>query len=217
MKKKTSNKSKHAYDVLRSRILDGIYAPGQRIILDQIAKEVGSSHIPVREAIRRLEADQLIEYKSNVGAVVLSIDKKVYKQTLELLGVLEGYATALSAPHMKEKDVSDLVAINEEMNATLMKYDLNTFSDLNKKFHFAIYSHCPNTLLINNIEQVWGRLGTVRNSGFTFLPMRAPQSIKEHNYLIELIKNQVSSKELEAFARQHKLNTLIAYENQEKA
>lgn len=213
MKQKIVNKSKYAYDVLRSRILDGTYSPGQRIILDQFAKEVGSSHIPVREAMRRLESDQLIEYKSNVGAVVLSIDEKVYKETLQLLAVLEGYATASSASHMKEKDIDKLIKINDEMNESLIKYDLNTFSDLNKKFHFAIYSHCPNTLLINNIEQLWERLDTVRNSNFSFFPMRAPQSIKEHIQIIELLKNHASIIDLETTARQHKFNTLTAFEN----
>ncbi|WP_233254225.1 GntR family transcriptional regulator [Salipaludibacillus keqinensis] len=207
------NKSKYAYDLLRSRILDGTYSPGQRIILDQFAKEVGSSHIPVREAMRRLESDQLIEYKSNVGAVVLSIDEKVYKETLQLLAVLEGYATASSASHMKEKDIHKLIEINDEMNECLLKYDFNTFSDLNKKFHFAIYSHCPNTLLISNIEQLWERLDTVRNTNFSFFPMRAPHSIKEHIEIIELLKHQASIIDLETTARQHKLNTLSAFEN----
>ncbi|WP_240376806.1 GntR family transcriptional regulator [Bacillus piscicola] len=213
MTQKKLNKSKHAYNVIRARILDGTYAPGQRIILDQIAKEVGSSHIPVREAIRRLEADQLIEYKPNAGAVVLSFDEKVYKETLELLGVLEGYATNLSVPHMKEADIEVLETINNEMNEALMKYDLNTFSDLNKKFHFAIYSRCPNKLLIQNIEQSWGRLDTVRKSGFSFFPMRAPESVKEHAQLIELIKDKASAEKIESFTRQHKLNTLTAYQN----
>ncbi len=213
MEQKKMNKSKHAYNVIRGRILDGTYSPGQRIILDQIAKEVGSSHIPVREAIRRLEADRLIEYKPNAGAVVLSIDEKVYKQTLELLAILEGYATALSVEHMTEEHINELVDINEEMKKVLTQYDLNTFSQLNKNFHFAIYSHCPNKLLISDIEKSWEKLDTVRTSGFAFFPMRAPDSVKEHDKMIELLKNHDSKASLEAYARQHKLNTLLAYEN----
>ncbi|WP_091661800.1 GntR family transcriptional regulator [Alteribacillus iranensis] len=212
MTQKKINKSKHAYNVLRTRILDGTYAPGQRIILDQIAKEVGSSHIPVREAIRRLEADQLIEYKPNVGAIVLSIDENVYKQTLELLSVLEGYATIRSAPYMNERDIEELRGINNEMKESLHQYDLHTFSELNKKFHFAIYSHCSNKLLIKQIEESWERLDTVRNSRFAFFPMRAPESVKEHDNIIELLTKKAPTEELEAYTRQHKLNTLTAYE-----
>ncbi|WP_246031633.1 GntR family transcriptional regulator [Salibacterium salarium] len=207
------NKSKHAYTVIKDRILDGTYAPGQRIILDQIAKEVGSSHIPVREAIRHLEADRLIEYRQNAGALVLSIDEKVYKQTLEMLAVLEGYATMLSLDYMNEEDIQQLTDINNEMKNALEEYDLKTFSELNKKFHFAIYSHCPNKLLYSNIKQSWEKLDTVRSAGFAYFPMRAPDSVKEHNQLIDLLRNPPTKDAVESFARQHKFNTLTAYEN----
>ena len=53
---KKLNKRQVAYEVIRKRIIEGVYVPGQRIIIDQIAKEVGSSHIPVREAIHQLES-----------------------------------------------------------------------------------------------------------------------------------------------------------------
>ncbi|WP_233275800.1 GntR family transcriptional regulator [Salibacterium aidingense] len=207
------NKTKYAYTVIKDRILDGTYAPGQRIILDQIAKEVGSSHIPVREAIRRLEADNLIEYRQNAGALVLSIDEKVYKQTLEMLALLEGYATMLSLDYLKEKHIQEFTDINNDMKRALQQYDLNTFSELNKTFHFAIYSHCPNKLLVNNIKQSWEKLDTVRTAGFAYFPMRAPHSVEEHDQLIDLLADPPTKEAVEAFARQHKLNTLEAYEN----
>ncbi|SFL47213.1 GntR family transcriptional regulator [Salibacterium qingdaonense] len=207
------NKTKYAYTVIKDRILDGTYAPGQRIILDQIAKEIGSSHIPVREAIRRLEADNLIEYRPNAGALVLSIDEKVYKQTLEMLAVLEGYATKLSIGHMNDEHIEEIKAINEDMKECLQRYDLNRFSELNKSFHFAIYSHCPNQLLVEDIRASWEKLDTVRSAGFAYFPMRAPYSVEEHDQLIDLIEDPPTNDAVEAFARQHKLNTLDAYEN----
>ncbi|MGY4691490.1 GntR family transcriptional regulator [Salibacterium sp. K-3] len=207
------NKTKYAYTVIKDRILDGTYAPGQRIILDQIAKEVGSSHIPVREAIRRLEADNLIEYRPNAGALVLSIDEKVYKQTLEMLAVLEGYATKLSIGHMKDEHIEEIKEINRNMKECLQQYDLNRFSELNKSFHFAIYSHCPNQLLVEDIRASWEKLDTVRTAGFAYFPMRAPHSVEEHDQLIDLIEDPPTKDAVEAFARQHKLNTLDAYEN----
>ncbi|PSL48470.1 GntR family transcriptional regulator [Salsuginibacillus halophilus] len=205
------NKTKHAYDVIKSRILDGTYAAGQRIILDQIAKEVGSSVIPVREAIRRLEADKLIEYKPNTGPVVHSIDEKIYMQTLELLAVLEGYATALSASHMTEKDIGELKRLNEAMQTALSEYDFQTLSALNKQFHFLIYDLCPNQLLITDIKESWARLDTVRHTAFTLFPMRAPASIEEHAKLVSLLEAGASTQEIEEHTRKHKLNTLEAY------
>ena len=113
------NKRQYAYQVIRSRIIDGQYVPGQRIVIDQIAKEVNSSHIPVREAIHQLESEQLIEYKPNIGAVVKGINNQVYIETLEVLAVLEGYATALSAAHIDQSGIDELVRINDQMEQCL--------------------------------------------------------------------------------------------------
>lgn len=212
MKNKTMNKRQYAYQVIRTRIVDGTYVPGQRIIIDQIAKEVGSSHIPVREAIHQLEADQLIEYKPNVGAIVRGIDNMLYVETLEMLAVLEGYATLLSAPLITKKGLEELESINNNMKEALESYELGKLGELNRKFHFYIYSFCPNKLLINDITEAWSRLDIVRHGGFSFFPNRTPQSISEHANLIELIKSE--SSEIESYARTHKLNTLKAFKEQ---
>src|SRR5690606_4762223 len=95
--KGTISKQKMAYELIRERILDGTYPPGTRIVLDAVAREIGTSTIPVREAIRRLEADELIEYQPFAGARVAPMDETAYVQSLSVLAVLEGYATALSA------------------------------------------------------------------------------------------------------------------------
>jgi len=98
------SKQKMAYELIRERILDGTYSPGTRIVLDAVAKEIGTSSIPVREAIRRLEADGLIEYQAFTGARVAPMDETAYVQSLNVLAVLEGYATVLSASRLTEAD-----------------------------------------------------------------------------------------------------------------
>ncbi|MBB6451297.1 DNA-binding GntR family transcriptional regulator [Geomicrobium halophilum] len=206
------NKTQYAYEVIRTRILDGIYTQGQRIIIDQIAREVGSSHIPVREALRQLESDQLIEHQQNIGAVVRSINDNVYKESLELLAILEGYATANSAPYLRKDDIEELYTINQKMKEIVQSYELQDFGELNKTFHMAIYSRCPNQLLVQDITKVWERLDSVRNGGISFFPARAPQSVTEHEELLKMLVENKSSLEIEAFARQHKLNTLRAFE-----
>ncbi|KAA0966226.1 GntR family transcriptional regulator [Sporosarcina sp. ANT_H38] len=207
------NKRQYAYKVIRTRIVDGTYAPGQRIIIDQIAKEVGSSHIPVREAIHQLESDQLIEFKPNIGAIVRGIDNNLYMETLHVLALLEGHATALSAPFITSDGLKKLDNINKEMKEMLESYELDKLGVLNRKFHFHIYSFCPNNLLIKNIQETWSRLDIVRHAGFTFYPKRTPQSIEEHSILIKLLKEHAASSEIEDYARKHKLLTLEAFKN----
>lgn len=209
--KKKLNKRQYAYQVIRSRIIDGQYVPGQRIVIDQIAKEVNSSHIPVREAIHQLESEQLIEYKPNIGAVVKGINNQVYIETLEVLAVLEGYATALSAAHIDQSGIDELVRINDQMEQCLKNYELDKIGIYNREFHFSIYDYCPNQFLIANIQEMWQRLDVVRNTGFTFFPKRTPHSIEEHNQIISYFQNGADFSTIENYTRNHKLNTLEAF------
>jgi DNA-binding GntR family transcriptional regulator len=211
MKNTKVSKRQYAYNVIKSKIIDGTYVPGQRIIIDQIAKEVGSSHIPVREAIHQLESDQLIEYKPNIGAIVRGIDNVLYMETLHVLALLEGHATSLSAPQITPSGIVKLESINSKMKEALENYELDILGELNREFHFFIYSFCPNKFLINNIHETWSRLDVVRRTGFTFFPNRTPQSIGEHDTIINLFKEQADELSIEKYARKHKLNTLEAF------
>lgn len=214
MTKKQSkmNKRQYAYHVIRSRIVDGTYTSGQRLVIDQIAKEVQSSHIPVREAIHQLESEKLIEYRPNVGAIVIGINKESYMQNLEVLAVLEGYATALSAPHITEETIEQLQNVNAQMERYLKEYEIDKVSEMNRLFHYTIYQSCPNTNLTETIKQLWERLDIVRKNGFTFFPQRTPHSIGEHEQLIELIIAREPFETIERAARLHKLNTLRAFQ-----
>ena len=211
MKNTKVSKRQYAYNVIKAKIVDGTYVPGQRIIIDQIAKEVGSSHIPVREAIHQLESDQLIEYKPNIGAIVRGIDSVLYMETLHVLALLEGHATSLSASQITPTGILKLESINNKMKEALENYELDVLGELNREFHFFIYSFCPNKFLISNIHETWSRLDVVRRTGFTFFPNRTPQSIGEHDTIINLFKEQADELSIEKYARKHKLNTLEAF------
>ncbi|EGL83117.1 transcriptional regulator, GntR family [Caldalkalibacillus thermarum TA2.A1] len=207
------NKQQYAYEVIRSRILNGTYGPGQRIVIDQIAKEVGSSSIPVREAIRQLEADGLIEYKPNSGAVVSTINEQEYLDTLSVLAVMEGYATRISAERIGDQVLNELEELNQQMQKALEEFDFEQFGRLNRAFHEVIYQQCPNQFLLDTIRRAWQRLDSVRRSGFTLVPHRAKHSIEEHAQLISLIRTKAPLEQIEAYAREHKLNTVRAFVN----
>ncbi len=94
------SKADHAYAMIRERILSGEPKPGKRLVIEQLARELDISAVPVREAIRRLEAEGYITYTRNIGATVGSIDLSRYPETVEALAVLEAAATALAMPHL---------------------------------------------------------------------------------------------------------------------
>ena len=90
--------SEQAYAAVKAKIVEGTFTPGYRLVLGTIAKDLGFSVVPVREAIRRLEAEGLVKFERNVGATVTGIDPTEYLYTMQTLSIVEGAATALSAP-----------------------------------------------------------------------------------------------------------------------
>lgn len=204
-------KQQTAYQVIRDRILSGEYPPGVRVVINQIASELELSAIPVREAIRQLESDGLIVYQPNVGAVVSGIDEDEYLETLTLLAVLEGYATADSARHFPEEKIEELTSINKQLEIALDDYDFTLFGVLNRKFHEATYAHCENHFVLDTIKNTWSKLSRIRGMGSVLVSSRSRQSVKEHERIIKLIENKHSFSEIESFVRLHRMNTVAAF------
>ena len=80
-------KQERAYRTIRERILSGAYGPGYRVVIDTLAVELGVSAVPVREAIRRLEAEGLIVYRPNAGAQVAPAEPGLYDEELTVLAL----------------------------------------------------------------------------------------------------------------------------------
>jgi DNA-binding GntR family transcriptional regulator len=215
MKRNTISKTQHAYNFIRSSILNGTFGPGHRIVIDQIAKELGLSIIPVREAIRQLESDGLIQYKPYSGAIVSTIDETAYADTLSVLGVLEGYATALSSRNMTEQDINELKRLNEQMGNALENFEFEKFGEMNRLFHQVIYERCSNDYLKEELDKVMRKIDTLRRSTFTLVPQRARKSLEEHSRIIQLIEEQAPFEDIERLVRQHKLNTISALRNRQ--
>ena len=176
--KGTISKQKMAYELIRERILDGTYPPGTRIVLDAVAREIGTSTIPVREAIRRLEADGLIEYQPFAGARVAPMDETAYVQSLKRVGGAGGNATALSASRLTEEDFRRLEEINQSMKEALTEFDFVRFGNLNRDFHQTILERCGNDVLKEQIRQIGEKLDAVRQRGVWHVPSRARESIR---------------------------------------
>lgn len=209
----TISKTQYAYEFLRSKILEGVYVPGQRIVIDQIAKELGTSTIPIREAIRNLESDGLIQYKPYSGAIVSAINETEYIEVLSVIAILEGFAASLSARHLTAQNFNELQQLNDQMDEALTNFEFEKFGQLNRKFHAVIFEKCGNTFLIDQIGLAQQRLDRVRRSIFTFVPQRARQSIEEHVAIINLFKENAPAHKIEEVVRQHRINTLIAFQN----
>ncbi|MBV9231833.1 MAG: GntR family transcriptional regulator [Chloroflexi bacterium] len=209
----SKNKTERAYTVIRERIFNGTYVPGYRLVIDGLAQELNISTVPIREAIRRLEAEGWIEYRHNAGAQVALADAGKYEEELAVLALLESNAAAIAAPYLTPEDINSLRQLNASMLDAIESADLHTFSRLNKEFHFFIYERCPNGYLVKLLRETWDRLGVRGHTDFSYIPQRARESIKEHEQFLSAVEQQMSGSEIEQMVREHKLRTRAAYLN----
>lgn len=205
------SKSQRAYHWIKGRIANQSFTPGYRLVLGSIASELDMSVVPVREAIRQLEAEGLVTFERNVGAHVSMVDDSQYRHSMQALSILEGAATALAARRLTVEDVRRARSINELMVEILDHFDPHSFTALNQEFHAILFERCPNPRLLEIVRGEWGRLGNLRDSTFSFVPGRAAESVREHEGILSLIETSAPLADIETAARRHRSATLDAY------
>jgi DNA-binding GntR family transcriptional regulator len=202
------SKAEVAYQLILGKIIDGTYGPGYRLVLDRLASEMGVSAVPVREALRRLEAEGHVDFKRNLGATVCGIDAADYAEGMQTLAILETSATALAVPLIGPADLAAARRANEAVAISLEQLAPAAFSQSNHEFHKALYRACPNTHLTDLVEREWTRLFRVRNSGLAFVPERAREAVAEHTHLMELIEAKADIATIENYVRAHRMRTV---------
>jgi DNA-binding GntR family transcriptional regulator len=181
-----------------------------KLNIEALARELGVSAIPVREALRRLEAEGWVRFEPNVGAIVAPVDARSWEQEMTTLAILEGAATADAAAHLRPSDRTRLRKICAEMEEVAQRGDPVRFGTLNRRLHEAIAARCPNSYLRELLGQTYLRLDRVRFTMFVYLPERSTAAVQEHAHLLELLEAGDRTA-IEGYARWHKLQTVEAY------
>jgi DNA-binding GntR family transcriptional regulator len=207
----TQSKSQRAYGWIKKRIIDHEFTPGYRLVLGTIATELGISVVPVREAIRRLQAEGLVTFERNIGAHVAMVDDTQYRHSMQALSILEGAATALAARRLTTDDIRRARHFNDLMVDMLDRFEPRGFTALNQQFHATLFAKCANPRMLELVDAEWGRLGHLRDSTFTFVPGRAQESVLEHQNILALIESGAPLGDIENAARGHRSATLDAY------
>lgn len=142
-------------DGLRDAILAGQYSEGQQLRQDELAEQFGTSRIPVREALRQLESEGLVEIQTNKGAVVKGISIEDVFELLDIRIALECRALKLAIPNMAFEDIE----VAEEI---LAEYDRAPdpvlWGEMNWRFHWTLYSPCNRPRLLAMIEANYGHV-----------------------------------------------------------
>jgi DNA-binding GntR family transcriptional regulator len=204
------NKQERTYTILRDRIHSGEFQPMARLNIDALSRELGVSPIPVREALRRLEAEGWVRFQPNVGAIVAPVDATTWEQEMVAAAILEGAATADAAARLRPSDMTRLRRIAADMEQVAAAGDPLRFSTLNRRLHATIVARCANAYLVELLQQTYTRLDRVRSTMFAYLPERSACALVEHARLLSLLESGDTA-EIERYARWHKLQTVAAY------
>ena len=123
-------------DQIREAILRGYFIPGQKLDQHDLANLLNVSRSPVREALRTLAAEGLVQTVPHRGAIVAQLSLAELEEVCLLRGMVESMATRLGVSNLDEAQITELKAIMDELNETT---DLNRWQDLNNQFHNTIY------------------------------------------------------------------------------
>lgn len=175
------------YEKLRQGIIKGRLKPGQRIVMGELAKRMGASETPVREAIRRLESEGYVIFTPHAGAVVSQIDGAALAEIYLIRIALEALATRLASPYIDERAIDSLARKNQEMATAIRRGKYESLGRMNKEFHLRIYRAAPYPHLYKMICDLWDtfeRWPCV----FAYVPERAAASVEEHRKIIAALK-----------------------------
>jgi DNA-binding GntR family transcriptional regulator len=181
------------YQSLRGALLDGEYLPGERIYEAAVAQALGVSRNPVREAVRRLQQDGLLEVRPHYGIYVTSIPPDEIDDVYRIRGALEGTAASLAAERMSDAEIAELRTILEEQQEAALHADAlprePVASVQADRFHHAIHLGARSPRLLALLEQIYAQVTHFRNLTLR-MPGRAAVSAAGHAEVFAAIQER---------------------------
>lgn len=200
-----------AYDQIFDAIEKGQLRPGDRLLETDLARQFGVSRTPIREAIRRLEAEGIVEHRPRVGAVVRTLGQQEIVELYEMRIVLETTAATMAAKHAAAAEIRALESLNTDMQAAAK--DPTKVAILNRRFHRCIMQAARNQFLSHSYHALSHALILL---GKTTLetPARVATVASQHAQIIAALKAADPKRAAEAMqthmetSLEHRLNAL---------
>lgn len=152
-----SKSSDKAYEAIRDMIVDGVFAPGDRLSEEALSAEIGVSRTPVREALRRLEGDYFVSIRANRGARVLGWETEDVEDLFQLRAIIEGFAARCAAERATADEIAamraEIAAIDKAL-AGRVRPDIDRFLSANSRFHELLSGAAKNTRLTEIIKSL---------------------------------------------------------------
>lgn len=174
------------FNTLRQAILRGELKPGERLLEIQLANKLGVSRTPIREAIRKLELENLVIMIPRKGAVVAEITEKSLRDVLEVRRALEELAVRLACEKMTDSDIKELIEAAKGFETALKTKDVTIYAEADVKFHDIIYRATDNQRLIQLLYNLREQMYRYR---VEYLKREDSHEIllTEHQHIIEMI------------------------------
>ena len=175
-----------AYNRLRGGIIEGVFAPGVRITEQEVAEAIGVSRTPVREAMRRLLAEGLLEFVPHQGAFVKTWNDKDVDEIFELRSLLESYAAKRAASHASEDDIRRMRELGEAQYAeveTQAHGFLERIADLNEEFHKLLSRSAHN----DRLESILSTLADAPLVFETFRDYTKDELVRSARHHLEIV------------------------------
>src|ERR1700730_12254140 len=147
------------YSVLRDQLMRGGFEPGQKLKIADLATALGTSAMPVREALNRLAAERAIESMPNRSVRVPSLSRESLRDLIDARFAIEGLAVARAAANMDEATLAMLRQFIAAQSETDAEHVSEASAEQNRAFHFAIYRRSGSAVLLPIIESLWLQFG----------------------------------------------------------
>jgi DNA-binding GntR family transcriptional regulator len=177
-----------AYQQIRHRILDNIWAPGYQALEQEIALQLGMSRTPVHEALMRLASESLVEVAPRRGMRVLPVSPTDMKEIYEVLTALESMAAELVAARKPtDAELQPLIDATEAMERALQADDLDAWARADESFHEKLVLMAGNRLLRESVMSYWDRAHRARMFTLRLRP-KPVTSTQEHMALVARLR-----------------------------
>ncbi len=153
----------NVYQEIRRNLIAGQFQPGEAVTLRGLAAKLGTSAMPVREALRRLVAERALDLGANRTARVPIVTNAKYAEICEVRIALEGLAAEKATLLIADEELDRIDGLCTDVTAAAERHDSGSYFSKNQEMHFSVYRAARSPLLLDMIEGIWLRVGPTLN------------------------------------------------------
>lgn len=203
------SKKELVYQHLRTQILEGGFTPGERIVIDGLAVQLGVSQIPIREALQQLQSEGFVVMEPHVGPRVAPIEPELVREVFQVLEALEAISAQAACERMNDSQLADLEQRLRVMDG--LTEDLEAWSQENVRFHYLLCDLGGTLLIKSLISKVLDQWDRLRHYYLKdVLVKRIDLSQQDHWALYEALR-QRNAQQVELIAREHNRRAMADY------